>query len=123
MNEHMPPSSQTIAFCNPFMSTTILCSCWSAEKRGSQPDDEPRNHALGLFRGGFGSKLHGRGNVLQVIVTRGNRNECPIVGPLVGSTFANTGGRWPNRGRQGIQLGQDPPVAQGPRRRGGDPAA
>jgi transposase len=35
--------------------------------------------------------------VLQVIVTRGNRNECPVVGPLVGSTLLNTGGRWPKR--------------------------
>ena len=35
--------------------------------------------------------------MLQVIVTRGNRNECPIVGPLVGSTSINNGGRWPQR--------------------------
>ena len=47
---------------------------------------------MGLSRGGFGSKLHvltdGRGHVLQVIVTRGNRNECPILGPLFGSAVA-----------------------------------
>jgi transposase len=61
--------------------------CWSAEKRGSQPQ-EPPDHALGLSRGGFGSKLHiltdGKGNLLQAILTRGNRNECPILGPLLG---------------------------------------
>jgi len=46
-----------------------------------------------LSRGGFGSKLHvmtdGVGNVLQVIVTRGNRNECPLLGPLLGSAVRN----------------------------------
>lgn len=35
--------------------------------------------------------------MLQVIVTRGNRNECRIVGPLVGATVMNNGGRWPGR--------------------------
>jgi transposase len=38
----------------------------------------------------------GRGNVLQVIVTRGNRNECKLIGPLVGSTVQNQN-RWPTR--------------------------
>ena len=46
-----------------------------------------------MSRGGFGSKLHvmtdGVGNVLQVIVTRGNRNECPLLGPLLGSAVRN----------------------------------
>jgi transposase len=37
----------------------------------------------------------GRGNVLQVIVTRGNRNECPVLGPLLASTIRNCGGRRP----------------------------
>lgn len=54
-----------------------------------------------MSRGGFGSKLHvltdGRGNVLQVIVTRGNRNECPVLGPLLGSAVANHDGRRPRR--------------------------
>jgi transposase len=27
----------------------------------------------------------GRGNVLQVLLTRGNRNECPMLGPLLAS--------------------------------------
>jgi transposase len=46
-----------------------------------------------VSRGGFGSKLHvltdGKGNVLQVIVTRGNRNECPTLGSLLGSACRN----------------------------------
>jgi transposase len=39
----------------------------------------------------------GRGNVLQVIVTRGNRNECPVLGPLLGSAVANNHGRRPDK--------------------------
>ena len=31
----------------------------------------------------------GNGNVLQVVLTRGNRNECPVLGPLLGSAAAN----------------------------------
>lgn len=54
-----------------------------------------------MSRGGFGSKLHvltdGHGHVLQVIVTRGNRNECPVLGPLLGSAVRNLGGRRPQR--------------------------
>lgn len=46
-----------------------------------------------MSRGGFGSKLHvmsdGRGHILQVVLTRGNRNECPVLGPLLGSTCRN----------------------------------
>ncbi len=59
--------------------------------------DESQDHALGLSRGGFGSKLHvltdGLGNVLQVIVTAGNRNECPVFASLVGSAVRNHGRR------------------------------
>jgi transposase len=55
---------------------------------------------LGLSRGGFGSKLHlctdGQGNLLQAIVTRGNRNESRIIGPLVGSVVQREK-RWPTR--------------------------
>jgi transposase len=62
---------------------------------------EPQDHALGLSRRGFGSKLHvmtdGCGNILQVIITRGNRNECPVLGPLLASTIRNCGGRRPKR--------------------------
>ena len=54
-----------------------------------------------MSRGGFGSKLHvmtdGRGNVLQVIVTRGNRNECPVLGPLLAGALANNPGHRPDR--------------------------
>jgi transposase len=39
----------------------------------------------------------GRGNVLQVVVTRGNRNECPVPGPLLASTVRNCGRRRPRR--------------------------
>ena len=41
--------------------------------------------------------VDGRGNVLQVVLTRGNRNECKVVGTLVGSAVMNLGGRWPTR--------------------------
>jgi transposase len=48
---------------------------------------------LGRSHGGFGSKLHimtdGHGNILQVVLTSGNRNECPVLGPLLGSTCRN----------------------------------
>ena len=51
--------------------------------------DEPIDHALGLSRGGFGTKLHlltdGHGHLLQIVLTRGNRNECPMLGPLLAS--------------------------------------
>jgi transposase len=67
-----------------------------AEKKGTFTD-EPQDPALGLSRGGFGSKLHvltdGSGNVLQAIVTAGNRNECPVFGSLVGSAVRNHGRR------------------------------
>jgi transposase len=39
----------------------------------------------------------GRGNVLQVVVTRVNRNECPVLGPLLAGAVANAGGRRPER--------------------------
>jgi transposase len=56
---------------------------------------------LGRCRGGFGSKLHvmtdGSGNVLQVVLTRGNRNECPVLGPLLASALANNPGRRPKK--------------------------
>ena len=35
----------------------------------------------------------GRGNVLQVVLTKGNRNECPVLGPLPGSAVRNLGRR------------------------------
>ena len=39
----------------------------------------------------------GRGNVLQVLVTKGNRNEVPVLGPLLASALANNPGRRPRR--------------------------
>ena len=63
--------------------------------------DEPVDHGLGVSRGGFGTKLHlltdGRGHVLQVVLTRGNRNECPIIGPLLASVVRRENGRRPKR--------------------------
>ena len=60
-------------------------------RRGSQKNarvdfGEPQDHALGMTRGGFGSKLHlitcGNGLPLAFVLTRGNRNECPTFVPL-----------------------------------------
>lgn len=39
----------------------------------------------------------GRGNVLSVVLTRGNRNECPVLGPLLASALANNPGHRPVR--------------------------
>lgn len=39
----------------------------------------------------------GNGNVLRVLATRGNRNECPVPGPLLASALANNPGRRPER--------------------------
>jgi transposase len=38
----------------------------------------------------------GRGNVLHLVLTRGNRNECPMLGPLLAGAVAREGRR-PNR--------------------------
>jgi IS5 family transposase len=61
------------------------------EKKGVDTD-EPADHGLGLCRGGFGSKLHvmtdGNGHVLQIVLTRGNRNEVPVLGPLLAATVS-----------------------------------
>jgi len=69
-------------------------------KKGADTD-EPADHGLGQSRGGFGSKLHvmtdGNGNVLQAVLTRGNRNECPVLGPLLASALRNSAGRRPRR--------------------------
>lgn len=35
--------------------------------------------------------------MLQVVATRGNRNECPVLGPLLASALANNPGRRPGR--------------------------
>lgn len=63
--------------------------------------DEPADHGLGRSPGGFGSKLHlltdGRGNVLQAVLTRGNRNEVRVLGPLLASALRRNPGRRPAR--------------------------
>jgi transposase len=63
----------------------------AGEKKGVDTD-EPADHGLGLCRGGFGSKLHvmtdGNGHVLQIVLTRGNRNEVPVLGPLLAATVS-----------------------------------
>jgi transposase len=39
----------------------------------------------------------GNGSVLQVVLTRGNRNECPVLGPLLAGALANNPGRRPEK--------------------------
>jgi transposase len=39
----------------------------------------------------------GRGSVLQVVLTKGNRNECPVLGPLLAGAVANAAGRRPRK--------------------------
>lgn len=39
----------------------------------------------------------GNGSVLQTVLTGGNRNECPVLGPLLAGAVANAGGRRPRR--------------------------
>ena len=54
-----------------------------------------------MTRGGFGSKNHliteANGLPIAVIVTQGNRNECPMFTPLLEQAIANSGGRTPRR--------------------------
>jgi transposase len=54
-----------------------------------------------MTRGGFGSKVHlmtdGRGLPIGCVLTRGNRNECPVFDELLGAALANTGGVLPAR--------------------------
>lgn len=54
-----------------------------------------------MTRGGYGSKVHlmtdGVGLPLAMILTQGNRNECPVFEALLEQTLANTGGVTPQR--------------------------
>jgi transposase len=54
-----------------------------------------------MTRGGFGSKLHlltcGNGLPLAFVLTRGNRNECPVFAPLFAAGLAASGGALPAR--------------------------
>lgn len=60
--------------------------------REKKVDDplEPPDHALGLSHGGTGTKLHlatdANGLPIGVVITGGNRNECPTFGPLIQRT-------------------------------------
>ena len=54
-----------------------------------------------MTRGGFGSKVHlmtdANGLPIGCVLTRGNRNECPVFDELLGVALANTGGVVPAR--------------------------
>ena len=54
-----------------------------------------------MTRGGFGSKVHlmteATGLPIRLILTQGNRNECPMFTPLLSQSLANSGGRLPMR--------------------------
>ena len=39
----------------------------------------------------------GGGHVLHAVLTRGNRNEVPVLGPLLAGAVANAGGRRPKK--------------------------
>ena len=70
------------------------------QKKGADTD-EPADHGLGRSRGGFGSEPHvvtdGRGDVLQGVLTKGNRNEIPVLGPLLAAALRANPGRRPRR--------------------------
>ncbi|MBC7784386.1 MAG: IS5 family transposase [Burkholderiales bacterium] len=54
-----------------------------------------------MTRGGYGSKVHlmtdAGGLPLAVILTQGNRNECPVFDELLERTLLDTGGVAPQR--------------------------
>ena len=54
-----------------------------------------------MTRGGYGSKVHlmtdGGGLPLAIVLTEGNRNECPVFEKLLKRTLRNTGGVVPER--------------------------
>ncbi len=54
-----------------------------------------------MTRGGFGSKVHlmtdGGGLPIGLVLTQGNRNECPVFDELLDAAMANTGGVSPDR--------------------------
>ena len=58
------------------LDTSVQSSCGGREKRGSK---EPKDHALGRSRGGFGSKIHlvadGGGIPLAAHITAGQAHE------------------------------------------------
>lgn len=54
-----------------------------------------------MTRGGYGSKVHlvtdAKGLPIGCVLTRGNRNECPVFDELLDDALANTGGALPAR--------------------------
>ncbi len=54
-----------------------------------------------MTRGGFGSKVHlmteGSGLPIGIVLTQGNRNECPVFAELLDQTLLATGGVVPQR--------------------------
>jgi transposase len=54
-----------------------------------------------MTRGGFGSKVHlmtdGRGLPIGIVLTQGNRNECPVFDELLDQTLRDNGGVAPQR--------------------------
>ena len=54
-----------------------------------------------MTRGGFGSKVHlmtdGGGLPIGIVLTQGNRNECPVFDELLERTLIDTGGVLPER--------------------------
>lgn len=54
-----------------------------------------------MTRGGFGSKVHlmteANGLPIGVVLTRGNRNECPVFDELLERTLIDNGGAAPDR--------------------------
>jgi transposase len=70
-----------------FFGSGIPGRCWGFKKNSHQHSKEPKDHALGRSRGGFGSKFHlvtdGRGLPLVVEVTAGQRHESTQVETLL----------------------------------------
>ena len=54
-----------------------------------------------MTRGGYGSKVHlmtdGRGLPIAMVLTQGNRNECPVFEQLLQQTLHDTAGIVPQR--------------------------
>jgi len=68
----------------------------------SRIEAEPADHAMGLSRGGIGTKLHlaveGHGLPLGFVLTAGNRNECPTFEALMSVTKrCRSHCRWPRK--------------------------
>lgn len=73
--------------------------CGRSTKKGG-PHDEPKDHALGYSRGGFGTKLHlltdGRGTPLAATLTPGQTHESKGLRPVLKAARVPDGreGHW-----------------------------